>query len=91
MDNDSKESGDCVLLQLKTKRAEIMCKHVMARKGRLPCGKVTACSAALQYRAEQEMEGPLTNLTGRHVHASSQQISQRAVFCHLLLDRKEED
>ena len=51
--------------------------------------KVTAGSAALQHRVEQEMEGPLTNLTGRDIHTSSQQISQRAVLCHLLLYREE--
>lgn len=61
------------------------------QKRRLPCGKVTAGSAAVQHRVEQEVEGPLTNLTGRHVHTSSQQVSQRAVFCHLLLDREEEN
>lgn len=63
----------------------------VGQKRRLPSSKVTACSAALQHRVEQEVERPLTNLTGRHVHTSSKQISQRAVLCHLLLDRKEED
>lgn len=48
--NVSKGSGDCFLLQLKTKWAEIMCMHMAGRKRRLPCGKVTACSAALQHR-----------------------------------------
>lgn len=37
--NDGKESGDCVLLQLKTKRAEIMCKHVTTRKGGCPAAR----------------------------------------------------
>lgn len=41
------------------------------------------------HRVKQEVGGPLTNLTGRQVHASSQQVSQRAVFCHLLLDTEE--
>lgn len=60
-----------------------------AEKDGLPSGKVTACSAAaLQRSVEQEVERPRTDLTGRHVHTSSQQISQRAVLCHLLLDRK---
>lgn len=45
------------------------------------------CASMCSPAVEQEAEGPLTNLTGRHVHASSQQISQRAVFCNLLLDR----
>lgn len=34
---------------------------------------------------KQKVEGLLTNLTGRHIHASSEQVSQGAVFCHLLL------
>lgn len=89
--NDSKGSDDCVLLQFKNKRGQRLRVHVYdSQRRRLPCGKVTACSAALQRRAEQEVEGPLTNLTGRHVHTSSQQISQRAVLCHLLLDTEEE-
>lgn len=62
-----------------------------SQRRRLPSGKVTAGSAALQHRVAQEVEGPLTNLTGRDVHTSSQQISQRAVFCHLLLYREEGD
>lgn len=37
---------------------------------------------------KQEPEGPLTDLTGRHVHTSSQQVSQGAVFCHLLLTNR---
>ena len=86
---ESKQSGDSVLLQLKKQSPEFMCKHMTARKCRLASGKVTAllCNPA----GGQEVEGPLTNLTGRDVDASSQQISQRAVLCYLLLDRKDED
>lgn len=57
-----------------------MCMYITARK-----------EFVLQHRVKQEVKGPLTNLTGRHIHTSSQQISQGAVFCHLLLDREEED
>lgn len=55
---------------------------------RLPCGKVTTLCVALQQKVKQEVKSPFTNLTGRHVHTSSQEISQRAVFCHLLLEKE---
>lgn len=41
-----RESCDCALLQLKTKRGRDYVH--MPKKKRLHCGKVTACSAALQ-------------------------------------------
>lgn len=78
-------------MQFNLKRAQSAWNACDGQRMRVPCGKVTACPAVLQQRVGQEVEGPLTNLTGRHVHTSSQQISQRAVFCHLLLDREKED
>lgn len=79
-------SGNCVSFCNKNNKS-----RDYVQKRRLPCAKVTACSAAVQHRFKQEVKGPLTNLTGRYIHTSSQQVSQRAVFSHLLLDRGEEN
>lgn len=36
---------------------------------------MAACSAALQHKIKQEVDGQLTKLTGRNIHTSSQQVS----------------
>lgn len=36
---------------------------------------------------KRKVDKLLTNLTGRQIHTSSQQISKGAVFCHLLIDK----